>query len=287
MRQLLPIKSVVLEKLARVKADVGPARRKVIDVILERPAEVIHLSITELAELSKTSEATIVRLFQELGYKGYQDFKINLSQTLIPLEQAFHKDISAEDPPMAILSSIFRVSVETLTDTEQVIDASALEQAVDLLANAQRIEFIGLGGSGVVALDAYHKFIRLGIPVNASQDGHNAAQLCSVLRPGDVVVAVSHSGSTSDILEAVQLARASGAKIVAITRYGRSPLHSLADAALCTLSPETEQRSEAIASRIAQLAIIDTLLVAVFLRRQPDAGELVKRAREALASKRL
>lgn len=219
-----------------------------------------------------------MRLFQELGYKGYQDFKIQLSQTLHQRSQRLERDIVPGDTSAAVAASVFGMSIKTLQDTLQALEAAPLDEVVRLLVGARRIEFVGSGGSGVVALDAYHKFIRLGAPVGASHDGHDAAQSCAVLGPGDVVVVISHSGSTRDVLEAARLAKASGAKVVAITRYGRSPLQSLADTVLFTLSPETTYRSEVIASRIAQHALIDTLLIAVTLQRQPDAEAKLERA---------
>jgi len=279
--------SVVLRQLSSVKGSVGPARQKVVDYVVQHAEEVVQLSVTELAGLTGTSEATVVRLFQELKYKGYQDFKIQLSRSLAAGAGALGTDIAPDDPPEAVLEALFNTSVVTLRDTLKLVDRGALEVAVDMLARARRIEFLGAGGSGAVALDGYHKFIRLGIPVNAITEEHNAAQVCAVLKPGDVVLAISHSGSTRSVLEAVRLAREAGAGIIAITRFGRSPLDRLADVVLHTLSPETAFRSEAIASRIAQLVLLDCLMVSVYLALQPASGSTLERARDALGGKRM
>jgi DNA-binding MurR/RpiR family transcriptional regulator len=282
--------SIVLAKLAQVRRDVGPARQRVIDYLLEHPARAVHQSIAELADAAGSSEATVIRLIQALGYKGYHDFKIRLSQSLEPTSEeveALSRDLSPDDPIEAVVQSIFGLSVETLQSTRQLADPAALDQAIALLARANRIEFYGAGGSGVVAQDGYHKFIRLGIPVNAVSDSHNAAQICAVMRPGDVLVVISHSGRTRDALDAASLAREAGAGVIAISRYGRSPLQRLANVTLHTLSPETSYRSEAIASRIAQLALIDTLLVGVYLRRVPESSERLVKARKALVDKRV
>ncbi|HKI58228.1 MAG TPA: MurR/RpiR family transcriptional regulator [Trueperaceae bacterium] len=279
--------SVVLRQLSSVKGSVGPARQKVVDYVVQHAEEVVQLSVTELAGLTGTSEATVVRLFQELKYKGYQDFKIQLSRSLAAGAGTLGTDIAPDDPPEAVLEALFNTSVVTLRDTLKLVDRGALEVAVDMLARARRIEFLGAGGSGAVALDGYHKFIRLGIPVNAITEEHNAAQVCAVLKPGDVVLAISHSGSTRSVLEAVRLAREAGAGIIAITRFGRSPLDRLADVVLHTLSPETAFRSEAIASRIAQLVLLDCLMVSVYLALQPASGSTLERARDALGGKRM
>ncbi|HEX7002701.1 MAG TPA: MurR/RpiR family transcriptional regulator [Trueperaceae bacterium] len=277
----------ILRKLESARSAVGPARQKVIDFVLRHPEDVIFLSITELAQQALVSEATIVRLFQEMHYRGYQDFKIRLSRELSGDHQQLDHNIDEGDRPSQVLRSLVNLSVDTLRSTVQIVDENALAAVVDALAQAKRIEFLGVGGSGAVAQDAYHKFLRLGIPVNAVSDGHNAAQVCAVLVPGDVAVFVSHSGSTKDILEAAQLAKEAGATVVAVTRYGRSPLTRIADLSLHTLSAETRYRSEAISSRIAQLVLIDTLMLSLYLRKLPDSQLNLSRARGALASKRL
>lgn len=279
--------SIVLRQLASVRDSVGPARQKVVDYVLQNPEEVVQLSVTELAGLTDTSEATVVRLFQELKFKGYQDFKIQLSRSLAGGANTLGTDIAPNDPPEAVLEALFNTSVVTLRDTLKMVDRAALRAAVGILAEARRIEFLGAGGSGTVALDGYHKFIRLGIPVNALTEEHNAAQACAVLGEGDVVVAISHSGSTRSVLEAVRLAQEAGAKVIALTRFGRSPLERMADVVLHTLSPETAFRSEAIASRIAQLVLIDCLMVSVYLALQPASGRSLERARDALGGKRI
>lgn len=279
--------SQILRKLENVRPAVGPARQKVIDYVLGHAEDVIFLSVTELAQQAEVSEATVVRLFQEVQYRGYQDFKIKLSRELTPGGRQLDHDIDEGDTPVEVLRALVNQTVETLRSTVQVVDEEALSQAVDILCQANRIEFIGMGGSGWVAGDAYHKFLRLGIPVNAVSDGHDAAQVCSVMSPGDVAVVVSHSGTTKDALEAAQLARDSGATVLAITRYGRSPLARVAHLTLHTLSAETSHRSEAISSRIAQLVLVDSLMVSIYLARLPESQLLLARAREALGSKRL
>jgi RpiR family carbohydrate utilization transcriptional regulator len=228
-----------------------------------------------------------VRLFQGLGYRGYQDFKIQLSQSLVPGIRSLSAEIDPADKPHTVADKVFSTSAVTLSDTRAHVDPAQLEKAVALLAEAQRIEFIGCGGSSIVALDAQHKFFKLGIFCGASPDPHNAAQVCSLLGPGDVVVAISHSGATRDVLHAARIAVDAGAALIAITGLGRSPLSRLAEVTLHTSSPESRYRSEAVASRIAQLCLIDALVVAVHLRREPAASLNLARTRRALTQKRI
>lgn len=278
--------SVVLRKLASMREVVGPAQRRLVDFVLEHPEEVIHLSIGELARRATVSEATVVRLFQETGHKGFPDFKIRLSRSLVARPAGFDYNIRDDAGPAEVLTAVVHTALQALQQTHQVVPEEELRRAVALLAGARRIEFIGSGGSGVVARDGSHKFLRLGIPVSASTDGHDAAQVCAVLEPGDVVLAVSHSGETQDVVEAVQLAREAGAAVIALTRFAPSRLARMADVVLPTLSTETNHRSEGFGSRIAQLVLLDALMLSVYLARRPGSEERVRRARAALASKR-
>lgn len=269
-----------------VRGEVGRAQHRVVKYVLSHPEDAIHMSITQLAEASGSSEATIVRLVQDLGFKGFNDFKISLSRSMSVSDQVLERDLDASATVAEILQNVFGMSQTSLSETWEALDPRDVEAAIAILSRAERIEFVGVGGSGAVAFDAYHKFLRLGVPVSAPIDPHNAAQVAATLGSGAVVVVISHSGRTRDVLEVARLAKESDAQVIAITRFGRSPLQRLADVTLQTLSSETSYRSEAIASRISQLVIIDALLVGVFLRNQPTSGQHLLRSRSALQEKR-
>lgn len=279
------IQSSVLKKLEMISQEVGRAQRQVAEYVLSNPEDVIRMSITQLAEASETSEATVVRLMQSVGFEGYNDFKISLSRSMSQNEEELERNLTPEATTAEIISNIFGMTRTGLNETLEALDAAEVDKAIDLLAGARRIEFMGVGGSAAVAHDAYHKFLRLGTPVNALMDPHDAVQVCATLGPGDVILTISHSGRTRDILDAVKLAKELGAAVVAISRFGRSPLQRLADVTLHTLSSETTYRSEAIASRIAQLVIIDVLFVGAFFRNHPVTSANLARSRSAIQSK--
>src|SRR5690606_6765680 len=264
------VQSVVLKKLEMVSAEMGPAQRRVAEYVLRNPEDVIHMSITQLSGASEASEATIVRLVQDIGFKGYNDFKISLSRSMSANDGALERDLDADATTSDIIQNVFGMTRTSLVETWEALEPAQVDAAIQLLSTAKRIEFVGVGGSAAVAHDAYHKFLRLGVPVNALVDPHDAVQVCATLGPGDVV------------LDAVKLAKESGAAVVAISRFGRSPLQRLADVTLHTLSSETAYRSEAIASRIAQLAIIDVLFVGAFLRNHPVTSRNLSRSRSAI-----
>lgn len=279
--------SFLLRQIRLLQPGLSSAMQRVAAYVLEHPQRVIYLSVTEMAAECNVGEATVIRFCQQLNLSGYQDFKIKLSQSLVAPLKSLHAEVEPEDSPKQVLDKIFHTTITTIQDTQSVIDEGQLSRAVEILSKARRIEFVGSGGSGIVALDAYHKFMKLGIPCGASPDAHNATQVCSVLQPGDVVVAISYSGATRDTLRSVQTAKQAGARVVAITRFGRTPLGHLADAVLHTSSPESHYRNEGIYSRVAQLCIIDSLFIGVFLTDEKRFREALSRTRHSLTDTRL
>jgi RpiR family transcriptional regulator, carbohydrate utilization regulator len=257
------------------------------EYIRSHPHDVIQLSITDLADRSETSEATVVRLCRKLGFRGFQDFKIGLAQWLVGPFQTIHEEIEEQDTIDAVKAKVFGATVQALQDTLSVIDSRDLTRAVELLDSATRVIFIGAGNSGWVSMDAALKLLKVGVNAAAYVDEHSQLVAASLLSPGGVAVGVSHSGATRDTLEALQVAKRSGASIICITGAPKSPITRVADVKLFTAAKETGFKTEAMTSRIAQLAIVDTLFVNVALRRGQSAADMIQKVREATAVKRL
>lgn len=278
----------VLTQLRAIYSQLSGKEQQIADYILEHASDVIHLSITELADQSQCADATVFRLCRRLGFRGYQAFKIALASEVTNPKQSIYQEINLDDDDLgSIAEKIFTANIETLRDTQQIIDKDALMQIVNRLETARRIEFYGSGGSAAIAQDAYHKFMRTGIPCIHHSDAHYQVMSASLLSEGDVAVGISHSGSNEDILEALRVAKEAGAKTIGITSYGKSPLVRLADICLYTTSRETVFRTEALSSRLAQLSLIDLLYVAVSLRRQEQTITNIQHIREAISLKRL
>lgn len=275
-----------LLRLRSIYPSLTAAEQRAAGYILENPGEIIHLSITELAELAQTAEATIFRLCKRLGYRGFQAFKIALASDLVDPVQNIHEDVQPDDDMLTIAQKVFQSNVQCLQETLKIQEKDALEQAVEQLATARRVEFYGSGGSGAIALDAYHKFMRTGIWCQAHNDSHLQVMAAALLGPQDVAVGISHTGANKDVYEALKIARKGGAKTIGITNFMKSPLTTVADTCLFTSARETRFRSEAMSSRISQLAIIDALVVGVSLRRQEEALTSLQQIRRAIANKR-
>lgn len=262
------------------------AERRVAEYILDQPQQIIHSSITELAERANSAEATIFRLCKRLGYGGYQAFKIALAADLVTPMQNIHEEISPEDSLQAIAAKVFHSNIEALQDTLKVVSEENLRRAVEALNRATRIEFYGLGGSAPIAMDAYHKFMRLGTACVALTDSHLQIMSAALLSPDAVVFGITHSGSNKDIVESFQTARKAGATTICLTNFSRSPITKVSDISLIYSSRETYFRNEAMASRIAQLSLLDALFIGVSLLRQEQTLMNLQKIRAAISLKR-
>jgi len=276
-----------LPRIRSVAEALTKAERKVAEYILDNSSEVIHLSITELAEAAGSAEATIFRLCQKIGFKGYQRFKIALAGDLYTPAESVYKEVDPGDSLDIVTKKVFQSINEGLQDTLKIINESALEQAVTLISKARRIYAYGSGGSAVIANDIEHRFMRFGIPVRAYADAHMQISSAALLAPEDVVIAVSHTGSNRDLLDSVHMANDSGAKIIAITSHMKSPLSKIVHVSLIGTAKETEYRSEAMASRLVHLAIVDVLYVGVMLRQQDRIIDNMQKIRQAIAVRRV
>ncbi len=257
------ISSALLLKIESLRPKLSSMEGKATDYILAHPQEVIHLSISGLAENSGVSDATVVRLCKRLGMQGYQELKIALAQDIVSPIEYIHEDINEEDSGTDIMHKVFNSSIHSLQYTERILDEKMFEKAVNALLSAKNIHIYGCGNSGAVAYDLQHKLMRAGLFASAFTDSHMQCIAATLLHEGDVCVGISHSGSSRDIIDAVQLAREARATVICLTNIGKNPLSEISDIRLDTASRETEYHIVALASRISQYAIIDSLHTAI------------------------
>ena len=276
--------------LVRVNAlysQLRDSEKKVADYIRGDIETVIHQSITEVAEAAGASESTVVRLCKALEYRGFQDFKIHLAQEFREPASQIHEAIGKGDDALSIKKKVFESDLLAITETLKVLEDAPFLKAVGLITRANRLEFYGTGGSGSVAMDAQHKFLKIGKKSSAHSDADLQAMSASLLGSGDVAVGISHSGGNKEVLDALEIARKGGASVIAITNYGRSPITKISDATLFTSAGETAFKSDALSSRIAELVILDALWTAVAFEDYEASSECIRRTREATASKKI
>lgn len=260
--------------------------RKTAECMAENQDKLIYSSITELAELAGTSEATVTRVCTKLGYSGFQALKVSVARELVSQQEKIHEDLKADSPPEMIIDKIFSSAIHTLTMTRKALDGKAVAGSIEALCRARRIVIVGNGNSGAIALDAQHKFLRIGLDASAYTDDHMQMIAVVSMTKEDVLIAISHSGSSRDVAEAMQLAKEKGATVISITNNGISPVSKLADIRLYTYSQETKYRTYAISSRMAELTIIDTLYTGVSLRLGDKAIQNFEALEKALVVKK-
>jgi len=262
-----------------------PAERKVANVVLAQPDEVIYMTLADLAQRAGVSEPTVLRFSRSSGSDGFQSFKIRLAQSLAHSFTYADLDVAPDDPADVYASKVFGVAIDTLARVRQQLDLVALDAAVEAVACSGKLEFFGLGASGAVAMDAYHKFFRLINSCAVYTDPHMQHMAASAVVAGDVIVAISHTGRTKDLLDAVPVARQAGATVVAITAPN-SPLALASSIVLAVDVPEDTDVHTPMVSRIAHLVVIDTLAVGVARRGGAATAERLHRMKESLHVKR-
>ena len=264
--------SPMLMKIEAMRSGLSKSELLVCDYILSHPDEVIHLSVSELAAKSGVSDATVIRASQKIGSSSYQDLKISIAKDIVTPLQGGNEEINADDPSGKVAEKVFQGILHTLDFTYRIQDPGLLEKAADILLRANRICICGLGNSHAIASDIQHKFMRLGLSANAYADNHLQVICANSMRENDVLFAVSHSGSSRDIVHAAEIALRNKAYVISLTNVGRSPLADISTVALHTASNETKYRRVALSSRIAQMAIVDVLYTMIALKK-PDVFE--------------
>lgn len=276
---------------ARVRS-LGPSMTRsmqaVAETVAEDPAGCAALTVSGLAARTGTSEATIVRTARLLGYPGYRDLRLALAALAAQQESgaapAVTVDIAVDDSLADVVAKLAHEEAQTLADTAAGLDVTALGSAVSALADARRIEIYGVGASGLVAQDLAQKLSRIGLIAHAHNDPHLAVTTAVLLRPGDVAIAITHSGGTGDVIEPLRIAFEHGATTLALTARPNSPVVHYADLVLATSAPrETQLRPAAMSSRTSQLLVVDCLFVGVAQQTYETAAPALAASYEALA----
>lgn len=255
-------------KMTQMLDLMAPAQKQVAKYLLDHSSDAMGQTIDQIAAASKASKTSIVRMCKALGYKGYKDFSFAFSSSLMAGDgkSISFSDISVHDDLGAIVRHVSEKNMTALRDTMRMMDARAMEKAVEALHRAERIDFYGVGISGLVALDAQMKFQRLCKESQTSFDPHVQVVTASRLKPGDVAVLFSYSGETADVLDTLAAVKRSGATAISVTRMGSNRLSRGADVALYVASSEMLIRSSAMSSRICMMHMTDLLFSAVAAR---------------------
>ncbi|HYG42908.1 MAG TPA: MurR/RpiR family transcriptional regulator [Bordetella sp.] len=275
--------------LARIEGllpAMGPATQRIGEFVIRHPAQVVHMSVSEVAEKTESSEGSVIGFCKMVGATGFQQLKIALAQEIVRPVQYIHEDLAPEDSAGTVVAKIFQSNIQALQETASMLDTQALQQAVQILAQARRIEIYGIGSSATIAEDAHYRMLRIGLNATAVTDSHVQAISASLAGPDVAVLTISHSGSTHETVLATRLAKEAGARTICITNFGKSPIQAFADVLLHTMARETRFRTEAMTSRLAQLAIIDALIACLALSNYDKSVATLKSTFNVLSLKR-
>ncbi|MCW6034523.1 MurR/RpiR family transcriptional regulator [Pantoea sp. JK] len=231
----------------------SPTLQKLGDFILTDPQKVLYLTITELARETDTSEASVTRLCRHLGCKGYTEFKMALALDV------------QHNQPAALTSGdsidmLVEETVQALRDTGKFINREVLQQAVEALHQAKTIQIYGVAASAITGEYLHYRLLRLGKSAQLFGDMHRAAMNASMLKEGDLVIAISASGSTKDVMHVVKVAKKQNARVLMLSNTLRSPMGSLADMLLVAARPEGPFNAGALSGKVGAMLLVEVLI---------------------------
>ncbi|MCA3238656.1 MAG: MurR/RpiR family transcriptional regulator [Betaproteobacteria bacterium] len=259
----------MLDRIRASLPSLAPAEQRVGQLVLNDPRAFANLPVSELAARAHVSKPTVVRFCRSMGYDGLSDFKLKLAGTVSEGVPFIHRSVDVDDKTGDVVVKVIDNTVAAFLKYRNDASTAAIDKVAGLLAatykTGKRIEFIGAGNSGIVALDAQHKFFRLGVNTVAYSDGHMQVMSASLLGPGDCLVVISNSGRTRDLMDACDIARKNGATTIVITTSG-SPLAMAGHIHLAADHPEGYDRYSPMVSRLLHLMIVDILATCVALR---------------------
>ena len=246
------------------------SERRVAKLILADPEPVLRMTLNELARAARVGDATVVRLCQRAGWRGFAELRLRLAADLARPEDVIHTRLRRNDKPEQVLDKLTASTVQAVRGSRKVLSTRAFETAVKAVSKARRTEFFGLGTSGLVAMNAKMRLTRVGLDCDAQTDVHFQRMAASRLDKRDVAFCISHSGETAETVQVMDIAKRRGATCIALTNHSHSPLAKRADVVLLTAVKEALLATGTMESEIAQLYAVNLLYVAVAMKNVPD-----------------
>lgn len=261
------------------------AERMVAEWVLCHPERLLELSMSQLAESCEVSDTTVLRMCRTAGFEGYTALKLAMAQDLVSPTHLLHHDLEEGDTTADVARKLFTASAQSMNDTLELLDPTTLEQVVDHLERARTTLVCAVGASQIVAQSIDLRLLRLGLHCAAPADTQTQLARAALLEEGDLLIVVSYSGTTKDLLAVAELARERGVPLVVITGNAASPLARLADTCLVAVSREV--RGEPYAAKLSQLAIVDALSIVYALRHLDATSHAEARIAQAIQGKHL
>ena len=265
----------ILKQLEEPNFKATKSDKVLIEYIKENIEDVFYKSISQISKESGIGEATITRFSKKMGYSGLQDFKVTLAREISGLKNRtiINRSIENDEGVMESARKLFNSNIRILENTFNIIDGNDIEKATDMIINAKKVFFIGIGYSGMTAEDSNYKFSRIGFNCMSLDSSHNMIMMASLMDEDDVIVAISHSGETDEIIKTVNIAKANGASVISVTEDKSSRLRDVSDVNLGYFSGESILETGSISSKLAQFFIIDIVYTQVVKEKSAEVVE--------------
>lgn len=274
-----------LVRIEEILTQLKPSERKVAAYILEHPGEIITYSVQKLASLANVSEATIVRFSRTMQCKGFQELKLQIAYDLNEYsDKNSYDEIVVNGSTHSLIQSISQNNMQSIQDTLAVLSEDEVAFAINHLTKARKIAIYGIGASAVIAEDFRQKLTRIGRWCEAGFGFDSQATISANLTEDDVVLGVSNSGQTEDIIQSLAIAKDNGAHVISLTKFGSNPVSQLADGKLYARSLESSIRSGAMSSRISMLNVVDVLYIGIASENEDYTIQKLERTRKAVRS---
>lgn len=267
-------------KIKSLYNGLSPKEQNIADYILENPISVAHNSISDLSAELNIAGSTLFQFAKKLGYSGFKELKMAiLIQENTVSTSSIHENIEVDDNELTMAQKVFDSNIKTLTNTKEILQLDDLKKSAEIISNSNVLYFFGVGGSGILAEDAYHKFLRSSITVRRSTDYHIQIMEASLLTPQDCAICISHTGKSKETIKIAKIVQKIGAKVIVITSNASSPLAKIGDIVFLSASEEIKFHSEALSSRISQLSILDSLYVILMFMNKEKSKQALSKVR--------
>lgn len=265
----------ILKQLEEPNFKATKSDKILIEYIKENKEDVIYKPISQIAKESGIGEATITRFSKKMGYNGLHDFKVTLAREISGLKnrKIINRSIENDEGVIESARKLLNSNIRILENTFNIIDGNSVEKATDMIINAKKVFFIGIGYSGMTAEDSNYKFSRIGFNCMSLDSSHNMIMMASLMDEDDVIVAISHSGETDEIIKTVNIAKANGASVISVTEDKSSRLRDVSDVSLGYFSGESILETGSISSKLAQFFVIDLVYTQVVKEKSAEVVE--------------
>lgn len=277
----------VFDKIETYFSSFTATEKKIATYILQNKAKIMYLSITDLSEGAGVGDSSVFRFCQTLGFKGYQEFKINLAFTTKTDQDIpqLSDEIQLEDSIQTISQKVLNATEAALQQTLKLMDEENVASAIERMKAAKRIVFFGVGASSLTAMEAMNKFMRISPKVEATMDSHFQSMSASLMTPDDLAIIISYSGSTKDMLEIAEILHEKQVPIISLTRFARSPLTKYSTITLLCGANEGPLQGGSLTAKISQLYLLDVLYMEYFKQHATDSKQNKERTAKAVQEK--